>query len=43
MLNKIINFFRIKSPCCRKPMTSVLEMEIDTLLYECSKCKKEYI
>jgi hypothetical protein len=42
MLKNIINFFRVKSPCCNKPMTSVLEMEIDKLLYECP-CGKEWI
>jgi len=42
-LNKTLNWIRPKSPCCDKPMTSVLEMELDTLLYECPKCKKEWI
>lgn len=43
MINKILNCLRPKSPCCKKPMTSVLEMELDRMLYECPNCKKEWI
>jgi len=43
MINKILNWLRPKSPCCKKPMTSVLEMELDRMLYECPNCKKEWI
>ena len=43
MINKIINWLRPKSTCCKKPMTSVLEMELDRMLYECPECKKEWI
>lgn len=42
-LEKIFNWFRLKSPCCNKPMTSVLEMNVDKLLYTCPKCGKEWI
>lgn len=43
MGSKILNWLRPKSPCCKKPMTSVLEMELDKMLYECPECKKEWI
>lgn len=43
MIDKILNWLRPKSPCCAAPMTSVFEMELDVLLYECSDCKMEYI
>ena len=42
-MKKLLNLSRPKSPCCKKPMTSVLEMELDRLLYECTECKKEWI
>jgi len=40
---KLLNWFRPKSPCCGELMTSVFEMELDKMLYECSKCKKEFL
>ena len=43
VIDKILGYVRPKSPCCQKPMTSVLEMKIDRLLYECPECKKEWI
>jgi hypothetical protein len=43
MIKKILDWIRPNSPCCKKPMTSVLEMELDKLLYECPKCGKEWI
>ena len=43
MLDRLLNFIRPKSPCCSKPMTSVFEMELDKLLYECPECKTEWI
>lgn len=43
MINKILSWLRPKSPCCKKPMTSVLEMGLDRMLYECPECKKEWI
>ena len=43
MIKRFLNWIRPKSPCCNKPMSSVLEMELDKLLYTCSKCKKEWI
>jgi len=33
----------MKSPCCKEKMTSVFEMELDKLLWTCSKCGKEWI
>ena len=36
-------FLVAESPCCNKPMSSVFDMEFDRLVYECSKCKKEWI
>ena len=43
MIKRMLDWIRPKSPCCEKPMTSVLEMELDTLLYECPKCGEEWI
>ena len=43
MIKRILDWIRPKSPCCKKPMTSVLEMELDKLLYECPKCGKGWI
>lgn len=42
-VSKIINWFRLKSPCHKEPMTSYFDMEHDKLVYECPKCKKEWI
>jgi len=39
----IANWFKPKSPCCDKPMTSVLEMHFDILLYTCPDCGEEWV
>jgi len=43
MVKRFLNWIRPKSPCCGEPMTSVFEMDLDKLLYECPKCGKEWI
>lgn len=43
MFKKLINWIKSKSPCHNKPMTSVLDMELDKLRHECPECKKEWI
>lgn len=41
---KIIQFFTVKfkSPCCNEPMTTVLDMEMDSMVYTCEKCNKKW-
>lgn len=43
LINCIKNWIRPKSPCCNKSMTSVFDMELDRLRYECPKCQKEWL
>ena len=43
LYKRIKSYFSNKSPCCDKYMVTVLDMEYDCVLYECSECKKEYI
>ena len=45
MINKILNWLRPKSPCCKKPMknTDCHDAFGDMPIYECPECKKEWI
>jgi len=45
MINKILNWFRPKSPCHNKPMknTDCHDAFGDMPIYECTECKKEWI
>ena len=42
-VERLINLFKIKSPCCKSHMSSVFDLEHDFLVYECVKCKKQWI
>ena len=43
VIAKILNWLKPKSPCCNEVMTSCLEMELNKMLYECTKCNKQFI
>jgi transcription elongation factor Elf1 len=43
LINKINSLFSMQCPDCNENMTSVLDMEFDTLVYECKHCDKEFI
>ena len=44
-LKTIVNLMRPKSPCCNEPMKNIDSHTPDgnAPIYECSKCKEEYI
>ncbi len=43
----LINIFKIKSPCCKKPMKDIGLHQFwggcKNIIYECKKCKKQWI
>jgi len=41
IFKKLISFFTRKSPCCDSVMTNVDEYK-GSLVYECSKCSKQW-
>jgi len=44
LINKILDWFKPESPCCKVKMKSdMLDMQFDKLVYQCPKCKKEWI
>jgi hypothetical protein len=42
ILNKILDLFKLKSPCCNSTMESIGEFN-GSQIHECNKCKKEFI
>ena len=43
MIQWFLDLFRLKSPCCKSNMSSVFDMEHDSMVYKCIKCKREWI
>ena len=43
----LINIFKIKSPCCKKPMEDIGVHKFwggsESIIYECKKCKRQWI
>lgn len=37
------NLLKLKSPCCKTPMSSCFNPLEDTMIYTCETCKEDYI